>query len=197
MSVSEDCFMGNPFTPGPTPLAAGSPTNGEPANGNPPTAGANGDGRTPVRHRLAEVREQQGVSIRSAARRMGVPMEQVRHEERAESNLTLADLARWQRALEVPLVDLLVDDEAPLSIPVQKRAEWLRMMKSIRALIELDASPSATRIAKMLEQQVLTAMPELQDVGPWHSVGQRRTQDELGRIVESIVPTSFARDGLS
>lgn len=191
MSVSDDCYMGNAFTPGPTPLSAGG------ANGQPQPSPANGPAAEPVRHRLAEVREQQGVSIRSAARRMGVPMEQVRREERPDSNLSLVDLARWQRALEVPLVDLLVDDDAPLSIPVQKRAEWLRMMKSIRALIELDASPSATRIAKMLEQQVLSAMPELQDVGPWHSVGQRRTQDELGRIIESIVPTSFARDGLS
>jgi hypothetical protein len=27
-------------------------------------------------------------------------------------------------------------------------------------------------------------MPELKEVGAWHSVGQRRTLDEMGRIVE-------------
>jgi hypothetical protein len=27
-------------------------------------------------------------------------------------------------------------------------------------------------------------MPELKDVSPWHSVGQRRSLDELGRIAE-------------
>jgi len=30
-------------------------------------------------------------------------------------------------------------------------------------------------------------MPELADVSPWHSVGQRRTRDELGRAARMIV----------
>ncbi|MEQ8849283.1 helix-turn-helix transcriptional regulator [Botrimarina sp.] len=148
------------------------------------------------RHRIAEVRRQQGVSVRSAARRMGVPMQQVRAEERPDSDLKLSDLARWERALEVPLSNLLVDDNAPLSEPVMKRAKWLRLMKTIKALVELNASPAATRMAQMLEQQVVDVAPEMADVGAWHSVGQRRTQDEMGRVVENTLPRTFARDGL-
>lgn len=191
MSVADDFVMSSHFCPGPT---AGSqlPRHTEPSQqkrGSTP--------KRPVRcHRIAEVRQQQGVSVRSAARRMGVPMEQVRREERPDTNLTLVDLARWQKALEVPLVDLLVDNNSPLSAPVLKRAKWLRLMKTVKALAELKASAAVSRMAEMLEQQVLEVMPELEDVGAWHSVGQRRTQDEMGRIVEDIVPTSFARDGL-
>ena len=185
MNVADDFVMGPPVTPAVTPLnAANGSDHLEPRR------------ETVPRHRLAEVRKQQGVSVRSASRRMGIPMEQVRREERPEANLSLADLTRWQKALDVPLVDLLIDNHAPLSAPVLVRAKWLRLMKTVKALIELDASPSATRMAQMLEDQVTEVMPELKDVGAWHSVGQRRTQDEAGRIVEQIVPTTFARDAL-
>ncbi len=155
----------------------------------------NGSSSSPL-HRLAEVREQQGISVRSAARRMGVPMSQVRQEEKQGSHLTLADLVRWQRALEVPLIDLLVDEDSPISSPVVSRARWLRIMKTVKALLEASPSPSITRMAQMLEGQVLEVMPELQDVGPWHSVGQRRSHDEQGRIAEQPVPSNFVRDGL-
>ena len=136
-------------------------------------------------HRIAEVRKLQGISIRSASRRMGIPMEQVRREERTDSNLTIEDLVRWQQALEVPMIDLLVDENAPLSTPVLARAKWLRIMKTVKALLETTESANVNRMARMLEDQVLEVMPELKDVSAWHSVGQRRTQDEVGRIAES------------
>lgn len=189
MSVADDFVITSNFTPGFTP---------QPAESDQPAApSAQGSRRPSARHRVAEVRRQQGVSVRSAARRMGVPMEQVRREEQPETNLTLSDLARWQQALEVPLVDLLEDNDAPLSAPILKRAKWLRLMKTVKALGELESTPSVSRMVAMLEQQVTEVMPELAEVGAWHSVGQRRTQDELGRVAEDLVPTTFARDSLS
>lgn len=194
MSVADDFVMSPHFVPGPS---GGAPLPRRADSGAGRQQQGGDTAKRPVRHhRIAEVRQQQGVSVRSAARRMGVPMEQVRREEKPDTDLSLSDLARWQKALEVPLIDLLVENHAPLSAPVLKRAKWLRLMKTVKALIELKAAPAVTRMASMLEQQVLEVMPELQDVGAWHSVGQRRTQDELGRIVEEIVPTSFARDAL-
>ena len=194
MSVADDFVMNSHFVPG----LSGMPhvRDAERAASATPKPQNGAAGRPPRRHRLAEVRQQQGVSVRSAARRMGVPMDQVRSEERPDSDLTLSQLARWEKALEVPLVNLLIDNDAPLSEPILKRAEWLRLMKTIKALEELQASPAVTRMAQMLEQQVLEIMPELKEVGAWHSVGQRRTQDELGRTAEQTVPTTFARDGL-
>lgn len=166
-----------------------APENGKPGGGGP---------TAPSKlHRLAEVRRQQGLSVRSAARRMGVSISQVRQEEKPDSNLSLHDLVRWQCALEVPMVDLLVDENSPLSSPVVTRARWLRLMKTVKALLEASPSPSISRMVEMLEKQVLEVMPELKDVGAWHSVGQRRTQDEMGRIAESPVSSNFARDGLS
>ncbi|MGL4512571.1 MAG: helix-turn-helix domain-containing protein [Lacipirellulaceae bacterium] len=209
MSVVNDFSFGSEFPVAPSVIAVPSlatpaipPAMPVPVTPAPPVVKRRAERsgaaeRTTVRmHRLAEIRRQQGVSVRSAARRMGVPMEQVRREERPTSNLTLADLARWQKAMEVPLIDMLVEQNAPLSSPVMSRARWVRLMKTVRALSEVATTPQVTRMVEMLEQQVLEVMPELQDVVAWHSVGQRRTQDEVGRIAEHPVSSMFARDSL-
>lgn len=148
-------------------------------------------------NRIAEVREQQGISIRSASRRMGISVDQVRRQEQPDANLSLEDLYLWQSALEVPVGDLLVEHDAPLSGPVLDRARMLRLMKTARAIGEANVVPGIGRMVTMLESQLLEMMPELQEVSAWHSVGQRRTQDEVGRIGESPVSENFARDALS
>ena len=145
-------------------------------------------------HRLAEVRRRQGVSVRSVARRMQTSMEQVRRQEDATSDMTLSNLYRWQQALEVPIAELLVDIDAPLSQPVLTRARLLRVMKTVRAMSETAQDQSLLRLCQMLEQQLVEIMPELEGVSAWHSVGQRRTKDELGRVAERPLPESFFND---
>jgi transcriptional regulator with XRE-family HTH domain len=147
-------------------------------------------------HRIADARRQQGISVRSAARRMGTSMDQVRRQEDPRCDLPLSDLYRWQEALEVPIVDLLVETNTPLSEPVLTRARLLRIMKTVRAIKESSNSVSILRFVTMLEQQLLELMPELSDVAAWHSVGQRRAPSELGRTAERIFPDSFFNDSL-
>src|SRR4051794_27324854 len=59
-------------------------------------------------HRIADVRRRQGVSVRSAARRMHTSIDQVRRQEEPGCDMLLSELLRWQHALEVPVGDLLV-----------------------------------------------------------------------------------------
>jgi hypothetical protein len=147
-------------------------------------------------HRIADARRRQNVSVRSAARRMQTSMEQVRRQEDPNCDMLLSDLHRWQRALEVPITELLVDCDAPLSEPVLTRARLLRVMKTVKAIQESATSPSIQRFTAMLEQQLIELMPELKDVSPWHSVGQRRSPNELGRIAERVLPDSYFNDSL-
>ena len=63
--------------------------------------------------------------MRSAARRLGISIEQVREQEEPTHDLMVSELQAWQRVLEVPINDLLVDCEAPLSAPVLTRARLL------------------------------------------------------------------------
>ncbi|MCI0334157.1 MAG: helix-turn-helix domain-containing protein [Planctomycetes bacterium] len=147
-------------------------------------------------HRIADARRQQGISVRSAARRMGTSMDQVRRQEDPHCDMPLSDLYRWQEALEVPVVDLLVDTNTPLSEPVLTRARLLRVMKTVRAIKETASSVSIHRFTTMLEQQLIELMPELSDVSAWHSVGQRRSPNEMGRTGERVYPDSFFTDSL-
>ena len=148
----------------------------------------------PVLHRIADVRKRQGVSVRSVARRMHTSIDQVRKQEEPGCDMLLSELLRWQQALEVPLNDLLTESESPLSEPVLTRARLLRIMKTVKAIQETATSNSIQRFAAMLEQQLIEVMPELKDVSAWHSIGQRRSPNELGRTAERTLPDSFFGD---
>ena len=148
-------------------------------------------------HRIAEIRRQQGVSLRTVARRMNTSVQRAREQEQAEADLSLAELYRWQQALEVPVVDLLIDLDAPLSAPVMQRARLLKLMKTALAIKEAAEDESVGRMAQMLADQLIEIMPELRDVNPWHTVGQRRTLDEFGRIALETVPDTVFFDGRS
>ena len=72
--------------------------------------------RAPM-HRLRAVRQEQGYTLRRVAQQMKMDIEEVRQEEDEYSDLPLSRLMEWQRVLEVPLVDLLVETESPLRLP--------------------------------------------------------------------------------
>jgi transcriptional regulator with XRE-family HTH domain len=147
-------------------------------------------------HRIQEVRRLQGMSLRTAARQLGTDIRSIRAQEQSTTDLRLSDLYNWQRALEVPVSELLVDDDGPLSRPVRERGAMLKIMKTARSLVEATQSGPARRMAENLVEQLLDLMPELREVSPWHSVGQRRSLDEMGRIAEQpIGDPGFYHDG--
>jgi hypothetical protein len=113
----------------------------------------------------------------------------LRAQENEANDLHISDLLKWQKALDVPVSELLVEPETQLSRPIMERARMIRLMKTAAAILERSNSPSIRRMAQMLVSQLVEIMPELEHVGPWHSVGQRRSLNELGRIVENAVPT--------
>ncbi len=139
-------------------------------------------------HRVATVRRQQGLSLRSVARQIGKDVRSLRQEEGEKSDLRLSDLYQWQRVLGVPLSDLLEDPDTPLSRPVLERARMVRIMKTVKALQERVESTAAKRLVDTLIVQLVELMPELEEVGAWHNVGQRRSLDEFGRTAERVLP---------
>ena len=86
--------------------------------------------------------------------------------------------------LEVPIAELLVDDEDPLSPTVMKRARMVRLMKTVLSILERSNQPAIRRMAQNLVNQLVELMPELKGVTAWHAVGQRRRLTEYGRAAE-------------
>ncbi|MFO0868315.1 MAG: helix-turn-helix transcriptional regulator [Pirellulales bacterium] len=135
-------------------------------------------------HRIQEIRRREGVSLRSAARNLGLDARTVREQEQSSQDLRISDLQRWQKALDVPIAELLVESEEALSGPILERARMVRLMKTAAAIQERSEGSRVGRLAQMLIEQLVEIMPELKDVGPWHSVGQRRAANDFGRTFE-------------
>lgn len=133
-------------------------------------------------HRIREVREQQGVSVRSMARRMKIDIRTYRRLEDPDSDLTLSELSAVQKALDVPLPDLLVDRNS-LSRPVEERAKLVKAMKTAVAIRETKSNARVERMGKMLCEQLVDLMPELEDVSGWPQFGARRGQSALGKAL--------------
>lgn len=159
---------------------------GEPAAGIPDT------GR-PL-HRLAKVRQVQGITRRTVARRLNIDINDVKLQEDESSDLPLSTLYEWQEVLDVPISELLVEDNDPLSTPVMRRAQLVRLMKTATAILQRSAQPGIRRMAQVLVDQLVEVMPELANVSPWHVVGKRRTQDELGQAAQRGLWSSFVQE---
>jgi transcriptional regulator with XRE-family HTH domain len=142
-------------------------------------------------HRVRTVRLRQGVSLRSAARQIGTDVRSLRLQEQESTDLRISDLQKWQKALDVPLSELVVDTDEPLSRPVLERARLIRIMKTAAAIHERSPNAALKRMAETLVNQLVEIMPELKDVSPWHTYGQRRSLEEYGRVVERRMSEEF------
>lgn len=147
-------------------------------------------------HRIQEVRRLQEMSLRTAARQLGSDVRSVRAQEQASSDLRLSDLYRWQAALEVPISELLIESDDSLSQNVSQRAQLIRVMKTAASILDTADSPSIRCMAQNLVEQLSDLMPELKEVSSWHSVGQRRSADEVGRIGERPISTETYCSGI-
>ncbi|NBW95739.1 MAG: XRE family transcriptional regulator [Planctomycetia bacterium] len=144
-------------------------------------------------HRISEVRQRQGVTLRNVARRLGIEISVVRRQEQPDCDLRISDVMLWQEVLEVPIAELLVEADGQLSGPVLERSRMVKLMKTAAALRERTCGTATGRLVEMLVNQILEIMPELADVTPWNTVGQRRTLDDLGRTALAAVPEDVFR----
>ena len=144
-------------------------------------------------HRLAKVRRRQGITRRTLARRLNIDVDTVKHQEKPTTDMPLSTFYAWQKVLDAPIAELLVESGEPLSAPVLRRAQMVRLMKTAGAILERAQQISARRMAQMLIDQLCEVMPELKTVSPWHAVGRRRTRDELGQAACRRIPTDALR----
>jgi len=132
---------------------------GTSANGN-----GNGvvNGRQPL-HRISEVRKREGISLRSVSRRWKMEVSRVRELEDENNDLSLSEL--------------LIDEDQPLSAPILRRAQMIRLMKTAATLTTKSRSPQVRSLAQNLMNQLAEMMPELNNIGPWQENGDELNLD--------------------
>jgi len=145
-------------------------------------------------HRLETVRQQEEISRRTVARRLGVSVTEVKRQEDETTDLPLSVLYKWQEVLDVPISELLMEPEAPLSSPVRNRAKMLRIMKTAVTILERTRQTPIRRMAQMLVEQLVELMPELEGVSPWPAVGKSRLPSEYGQIIHRRLPDELFLD---
>jgi transcriptional regulator with XRE-family HTH domain len=134
--------------------------------------------------RLAMVRRQQGISRRTVARRLNLGIEQVRQQECETADLPLSTIYAWQKVLDVPINELLVEATDALVAPILERSQLVRLMKTVLAIRQQARQQSIRRMAQTMCDQLVEIMPELAHIGPWHAVGKRRRLTELGMAAQ-------------
>lgn len=143
-------------------------------------------------HRVRVVREQQGVSLRSMAKRLNIDIPTYREMEDPLNDLSMSELRRLQETLDVPLCDLL-DDRETLSRQVEERAKLIRIMKTATALKDSAAQAGVKRMCEMLCEQLIDLMPELAEVSAWPQYGGRRGKSAVGRALTQQIDMSDLR----
>jgi len=145
----------------------------------------------PPPHRLGEVREREEISRRVVARHLGITVADVRMQEAGFVDITLSTLYQWQKALDVPLIELLMDPGESLAQPALKRSQLIRIMKTVRSILERTNQKVVKRLAKSLESGLIEIMPELRDVLSWPSLGQHEPRNGNGQTS----PTTRGNNG--
>ena len=139
-------------------------------------------------HRLAEVMECEGVSPRAMALRLGIPLGELNRRMHPDFDPMLSELYHWGAALGVPIGDLLDEPEESLSESVRRRAELIKVMRTVETLHQRFANSPQQVLTRRLREDLIEIMPELDRVSAWPSVGQRRTMDEYGALAEHPIP---------
>jgi transcriptional regulator with XRE-family HTH domain len=141
-------------------------------------------------HRIRQVRRLQGASLRSVAGKTKTDVRRLKAQEQETSDLRLSELYKWQRALDVPVAELLEAPTMELSPAVRDRARLVRVMKTAAAILEAADTSDTQQLAQAIVDQLIAVMPELKHVGAWHTVGQRRGPHDTCRMLEQVFAAS-------
>lgn len=141
-------------------------------------------------HRIAEVRREENVSLRTCARQLDTNVTDVKQQLKSDTDLTVRQLRAWQGVLGVPLHELLEEPSAGLSQPIHCRAQLLKVMKTALSMREAANNEKTITLSDRMIELLLELMPELDEVNSWPSVGQRRGSEDCGRTAERLYSTS-------
>lgn len=142
-------------------------------------------------HRVGEVMQRECVSVRSLAGRLNITQGEASRMIDPSNDMNLSELYRLAEVLRVPLTEMVTEVDVGLSEPVKIRAQLLRLMRTVQSIQETSTQLQVSRLARQLRQDLLKIMPELKDVTSWPVVGNPRSRNELGAIMDRCIPTNL------
>ena len=138
--------------------------------------------KTPL-HRIAEVRKAQGISLINVAKHLNMDAATARLQENPFHDLSLSQLYQWRELLDVPIAELLVEPDELFNNPLHSRAALVRIMKTVRSILEKTREHSTRFLAQTLFDQLVEIMPELREISAWPNIGQSRESKDYGQAL--------------
>ena len=170
------------------------PVTGQTASGQPANSRAviRNDLRvSATSHRLREIREQTGTSLRTIASKTGISIRKLREQERSD-DISVGDLMRWRDALDVPTMELFRDSPDRIEEMVRIRAGLIQLMRSVRSIQQTELDEDQQAMAQNMESELQRLMPELDRVRAWpRNSHQARSAAEPARVESNMVMTEL------
>lgn len=145
-------------------------------------------------HRIRDVMKAEGVSPRTVARRLKLPMIEVKAQASGAGDMTLSQLYAWAKTLGVSAAELLHDCDGSSKLEVMQKKALIRAARQVRMMIDHIPDSAARIIADNIFKALCEVMPELADVSGDQWVGAKRPTWELGRIADHPVPEGLTLD---
>ena len=120
-------------------------------------------------HRIAQIRREKGLKLSVIARQMGCTVAELRQQENGARDLQITELMEWQRILDVPLYELIIDPTLP---PEPEQEQLAKLLETAAALRGCSRSVAEQAFAEMLVEQ-LTGM-----LGKYAQQAQARTEGD-------------------
>ena len=140
-------------------------------------------------HKIREVRQRQGVSLRTVARLMHAETTDVKKQEESP-DLKLSVLYRWQDALKVPVTELLAEPNDGLSVPVLQRTRLLRIMKTAVSILNAPQADQMRNLARQLVEELVELSPDLKEITAWRP-NSELPNTRYGKLADNTVPDDF------
>ncbi|HUS38249.1 MAG: helix-turn-helix transcriptional regulator [Pirellulales bacterium] len=142
-------------------------------------------------HRIGVARQQQGISLRTVARRMQKTVAEVRDQELSSTDLNLSTVYNWCEALNLPVEELLVEPSEGFSTPILKRTQLINLMKMALTIGQAAKDDAIRRLAEAMVDQMVDLMPELGQIRSALGSTGMACRGRMGRIAENVIPDTF------
>ena len=136
-------------------------------------------GPRPVLHRIAQVRQRQAISLKSVADSMNIDMREARDQEQPQTDLSLSDIYRWQKALSVSLPEILLPIDRVDRDNVSTTEATIKLAKQLATQLQATvATQEGLELADKLVDLLSAAESESENLDRWTLVQMLEELDQ-------------------
>jgi len=126
---------------------------------------------------------------------MRIMVETAQRQEDPTYNLDLTQLRAWQKALDVPIAELIEEPDKEFSPLIQSRTQIFKLGKTVASVLKTTEEKDTRILAEMMQEQLAEIMPEAAEADAWQGKARYEKSKDPGiSQVEVGALPEFVRD---